>query len=153
MNILRFLSVVIAATVVLMLPAQAEPNRVTFPKNFEKYVFYGDYRRGSSGEMAYALPETLQIAKSGQSMPYGTQLVLAIMRDNAVSSYFVMEKGAGFGLDYNEERRTADWQFQQFDLKGQAMASSNSQRCQSCHSSQAATEYLFTLDRMKSYVP
>jgi hypothetical protein len=132
--------------------AMAEPNRVTFPENFDQYVQYGDYSRGSGGELAFALPETIEIAKSGLPLPYGTRLVLGIRRDNAVASYFVMEKGEGFGFDFSEELRTDDWQFQQFDLNGQVVPETNTAECAACHS-RAPEDYRFTIDRMLAYVP
>ena len=88
---------------------QAENNRATFPANFDQMVMYGDYRRGTGGELAYALRETIDIAKAGQPLPPGTRLVLEIYDNGALTGYFVMEKGAGWGGDYDERRRTGDW--------------------------------------------
>ena len=83
------------ASATLSLPgvAFAQANRATFPASFEQMVMYGDYRRGSGGELAYALPETIAIAKAGQPLPPGTSLVLEIYNGGALTSYFVMEKG------------------------------------------------------------
>ena len=61
--------------------ASAQSNRATFPANFEKYVLYATYDRGSSKEEAFATPESLAIAKSGQPLPPGTQIVLGIWQD------------------------------------------------------------------------
>ncbi|UVK38042.1 cytochrome P460 family protein [Mesorhizobium sp. AR10] len=135
------------------LSVRAESNRVTFPENFDKYVLYATYDRGSSKEEAFATPETLEIAKSGKPLPPGTQIVLGIWTNYELSSYFVMHKGEGWGLDFDEERRTGDWQFQQFDTAMQVMASSNPSRCQSCHSSQRSNDFMFTIDRMRAYLP
>lgn len=49
--------------------AATAANRATFPKDFKQMVMYGDYRRGSGGELAYALKETIDIAKAGQPLP------------------------------------------------------------------------------------
>ncbi len=78
-------------------------------------VMYGDYRRGSGGEQAYALRETIDIAKAGQPLPAGTVLVLEIFNNNALTDYFVMEKGVNWGLDFSEEVRNGDWHYQQYD--------------------------------------
>lgn len=43
--------------------AIAQTNRVTFPTDFAEMKMYGDYRRGTGGELAYALPETIETAK------------------------------------------------------------------------------------------
>ena len=87
----------------------AQTNRATFPAGFDQMVMYGDYRRGSGGELAYALQETIDIAKEGQQLPPGTVLVLEIYNDGALTDYFVMEKGEGWGLDFTDEDRTGDW--------------------------------------------
>jgi hypothetical protein len=94
--------------------AQAENNRATFPANFEQMAMYGDYRRGTGGELAYALRETIDIAKAGQPLPPGTRLVLEIYDNGTLTGYFVMEKGIDWGLDFAAEQRTGDWHFQQF---------------------------------------
>ena len=94
--------------------ADAQSNRATFPQNFDQYVLYATYDRGSSKEEAFATPETLAIAKSGQPLPPGTRLVLGIWSNNTLTDYFVMEKGVGWGADFTPEQRTGDWHFQQF---------------------------------------
>jgi hypothetical protein len=76
---------------------QAQANRASFPKNFDEYVLYATYDRGASKEEAFATRETLAIAKLGQPLPPGTQLVLGIWSNNALTGYFVMEKGVGWG--------------------------------------------------------
>lgn len=76
----------------------AQTNRAAFPADFDQMVMYGDYRRGSGGELAYALPETIEIAKSGQTLPPGTVLVLEIYNDGALTDYFVMGNGEGWGF-------------------------------------------------------
>lgn len=147
---------VVAALVVAMLSSsvQAQANRVTtFPDDFDQMVMYGDYSRGSGGELAYALLETIEIAKSGMRLPAGTRLVLEIYNDNALTDYFVMEKGEGWGLDYAEEQRTGDWHFQQFDPGRQVRRTAFADRCQSCHQGAAGNDFMFTYDRMLAYVP
>jgi hypothetical protein len=149
---LSLLAVVFAIIAALTPMAQAQTNRVTFPASFEQMVMYGDYRRGSGGELAYALQETIDIAQSGQPLPPGTHLVLEIYNNNALTGYFVMEKGEDWGLDFSEEQRTGDWHFQQFDTNMQVAAGANTARCQSCHQG-AASDFMFTLDRMRAYLP
>jgi hypothetical protein len=132
---------------------QGTASRVRFPANFDQMVMYGNYRRGSGGELAYALRETIDAAKAGQPLPPGTVLVLELYRENVLSEYFVMEKGAGWGLDFPEETRNGDWHFQQFGLNKQVSGASNPGRCMSCHGGQTTTDFMFTLDRMRDYAP
>jgi hypothetical protein len=134
-------------------PALAQENRATFPAFFDQMVIYGDYRRGSGGELAYALPETIAIAKSGQTLPPGTVLVLEIYGDGALTSYFVMEKGEGWGLDFAEEDRAGDWHFQQFGTDRSVQREAIADRCVSCHQGAEETDFMFTLGRMQDYLP
>lgn len=135
------------------LTASAQSNRATFPTNFDKYVLYATYDRGSSKEEAFATPETLEIAKSGQPLPPGTQIVLGIWQDYKLTDYFVMEKGVGWGLEVSEDMRTGDWHFQQFDTNRQVRRAAIADRCQSCHQSQARNDFMYTIDRMRAYLP
>lgn len=133
--------------------AMAQVNRATFPKDFDQFVLYATYDRGSSKEEAFATPETLAIVKSGQELPPGTRLVLGIWTDYKLTGYFVMEKGLFWGLDFPSEQRTGDWHFQQFDIEGKVKRTAIAERCQSCHGSQADNDFRFTADRMEAYVP
>jgi len=143
----------VAASGLFGWPAMAQVNRATVPKNFNQYVLYATYDRGSSKEEALATHETLAIAKSGQTLPPGTQLVLGIWTDYKLTGYFVMEKGQGWGADFAEEQRTDDWHFQQFDTNLQVKQTAIAERCQSCHGSQADNDFMFTIDRMQAYLP
>lgn len=152
------LSPVVAALALCILslligPAMAQENRATFPADFDQMVMYGDYRRGSGGELAYALPETIEIAKSGQTLPPGTHLVLEIYNDDALVSYFVMEKGEGWGLDFAEEDRAGDWHFQQFGTDRTVRREAIGDRCVSCHQGAAENDFMFTWGRMQDYMP
>lgn len=133
--------------------AMAQTNRATFPAEFEQMVMYGDYRRGSGGELAYALQETIDIAKAGRPLPPGTVLVLEIYADDALTDYFVMEKGEGWGLDFAEEDRAGDWHFQQFGPDGQVRRTAIADRCQSCHQGAAENDFMFTWDRIQAFMP
>jgi hypothetical protein len=134
-------------------PAIAQTNRATFPANFTEYVLYATFDRGSSKEEAFAHPSTLAIAKSGDPLPPGTQLVLGIWQNNALTDYFVMEKGEGWGADFTEEQRTGDWHFQQYDTKMQVRQTEIAARCQSCHQGAAGSDFMYTLGQMREYLP
>ncbi len=47
-------------------------NCATFPADFDKFVLSASYDRGSSKEEAFALPETIELSKSGKPLPVGT---------------------------------------------------------------------------------
>lgn len=151
---LPLLALIISVLMTCMPAAHAQTNRVTFPDTFDRMVMYGDYRRGDGGELAYALPETLEAAKTGQPLPAGTHIVLEIYNGGALTDYFVMENGEGWGLDYPEEQRTGDWHFQQFAPSREVRRTSFADRCMSCHQGAGATsKFMFSRDRLLSYVP
>ena len=143
----------IAASTLLGEAAGAQTNPVVFPADFDKMVMYGDYRRGSGGELAYALRATLAIAKVWQPLPNGTRLVLEIYSNGALTDYFVMEKREGWGLAFSQERRTGDWRFQQFDTGRKVRRTAIAERCDTCHQGQALNDFMFTIDRMRAYIP
>jgi Cytochrome P460 len=143
----------IIAGVVLMVGWQvhAEPNRVKFPKNLDQLVHYTTVRRGDVTEHILTTREAMDAVKSGQPIPSGTHFVLVDHRDGELYRYFVMEKGQGFGADYDERRRTADWQFQWFWPDKSVNMDENTARCQSCHRSQEDSDFLYTAYRIPRF--
>jgi hypothetical protein len=132
-----------AAAMLVGWQAIAESNRVTFP-TLEKLVHYTTVKRGNVTEHIMTTREAIAAVKSGQPVPKGTHFVLADHRDGKIYRYFVMEKGGGFGADYDDRRRTGNWQFQWFWPDKTVNMSENTNRCQSCHRSQESSEYLYT---------
>ncbi len=124
--------------------AKAETNRVRFPENLEQLVHYTTVRRGNVTEHIMTTREAIEAVKNGQPIPVGTHFVLVDYREGKVHRYFVMEKGQDWGADYDASRRTGDWQFQWFWADKSINMNENTARCQSCHSSQSRSEYLFT---------
>jgi hypothetical protein len=128
----------------------AESNRVQFP-NLDELVHYTTITRGNVTENIMTSPEAMEAVKSGKPIPSGTHFVLVDHRDGELYRYFVMQKGEGFGADYEESRRTADWQFQWFWPDKSVNMSENTARCQSCHRGQEASDYLYTADRIPGF--
>jgi Cytochrome P460 len=140
---LSWIALASAAVMLVGWQAIAESDRVTFP-TLEKLVHYTTVRRGNVTEHIMTTPEAIEAVKKGQPVPSGTHFVLVDYREGEVFRYFVMEKGAGWGGDYDERRRTGDWQFQWFKPDRTINMSENTARCQSCHQSQVGSEYLYT---------
>lgn len=134
-----------AAAAVLLAGWQvhAEANRVKFPE-LDQLVHYTTVKRGNVTEHILTTREAMNAVRNGQPIPNGTHVVLADHRDGKIYRYFVMEKGDGFGADYDDRRRTDNWQFQWFWPDKSVNMSENTARCQSCHRSQAGSEYLYT---------
>lgn len=129
----------------------AEPNRVTFPDDVEKGIHYATVVRGSIREEMFATQDVIDLVKAGQPIPDGAHVTLVIYRNGELADYFIMEKGKGWGAEYDEQRRTGDWQFQRFFPDRTIQTSESTARCQSCHQGRADSEYLFTLDSMKAF--
>ena len=122
----------------------AEPNRVTFPENLDQLVHYTTVKRGNVTEHMLTSREAIAAVKDGKQVPSGTHFVLIDYRDDKLYRYFVMQKGDGWDSDYDDRRRTGNWQFQWFWPDKIVNLNENTARCQSCHRSQAGSEYLYT---------
>jgi lipoprotein-anchoring transpeptidase ErfK/SrfK len=148
-----FLLAALAAGALLAVGWQvrAETNRVKFPENLDRLVHYTTVRRGNVTEHIMTTPEAVAAVKNRQPIPAGTHFVLVDYRDGKLYRYFVMEKGEGFGADYDTRRRTADWQFQWFWADKTVNLDENTARCQSCHRSQEGADYLFTAYRIPRF--
>jgi len=128
----------------------AETNRVQFPE-LEGLVHYTTVRRGEVTEHIMTTPEALEAVKKGEPIPAGTYFVLVDYREGKVHRYFVMQNGPGWGNDYEERRRTGDWQFQWFWADKSINLRENTTRCQSCHNSRSDENYLYTFDALKAF--
>ncbi len=148
---LALASLIAGAVFVIGWQVQAETNRVRFPENLDQLVHYTTVRRGNVTEHIMTTPEAIEAVKNRQPIPAGSNFVLVDYRDGELYRYFVMEKGEGWGADYDERRRTADWQFQWFWPDKSVNMDENTARCQSCHQSQQGSDYLFTAYRIPRF--
>lgn len=130
--------------------ADAEPNRTTIP-DIDKLIHYTTVTRGEVTEHLMTTPEAIEAVKSGQPVPAGSHVVLVDYRDGKVFRYFVMEKGLDWGADYDEQRRTGDWQFQWFKPDKTINMAENTARCQSCHRSRADRDFLYSFNEMRRF--
>jgi hypothetical protein len=71
-------------------------------------------------------------------------------RDGKLYRYIVLEKRAGWGAEYPPDQRNGKWEFQAFNADETVNEGENVARCFSCHKSQAAQDFVYTLDRMKN---
>ncbi len=149
MGMLAATGVVLAASIA-GLQAHAEPNRVTFPQ-LDELVHYTTVRRGEVTEHISTTRAAIEALQKGLPVPNGTHFVLADYRDEKIFRYFVMEKGAGWGNDFEERRRTGDWQFQWFKPDRTINLQENTARCMACHASQKDSQYLYTAKRLSEF--
>lgn len=128
----------------------AEQNRTTFP-DIDKLIHYTTVTRGDVTEHLMTSREAIEAVKNGQSVPLNTHVVLVDYREGEVFRYFVMEKREGWGADYDENRRTGDWQFQWFKPDKTINMAENTARCQSCHTSRADRDFLYSHSDMRRF--
>jgi Cytochrome P460 len=147
---LPLVAAIFGAVTLICWQAIAEGNRVAFP-NLEQLVHYTTVRRGNVTEHMLTTQDAIAAVKAGQPIPNGSHVVLVDYREGEVFRYFVMQKGNGWGGDYDDRRRTGDWQFQWFKPDRSINMSENTARCQSCHQARADNEYLYTFDQMKVF--
>ncbi|MBP2506407.1 hypothetical protein J2855_000013 [Agrobacterium tumefaciens] len=141
----------VATTVLLVgMQVRAEPNRTTMP-DIGKLVHYTTVERGEVTEHIMTTKEAIEAVQRGEPIPAGTHVVLVDYRDEKVFRYFVMEKGKDWGLDYDEARRTGDWQFQWYKPDGSINMEENTARCQRCHTSRSDRDFLYTFNDMRSF--
>jgi hypothetical protein len=141
----------VALSVLLVgMQVHAEPTRATMP-DITKLVHYTTVNRGEVTEHIMTTREAIEAVKSGDPIPNGTHVALVDYRDGKVFRYFIMEKGEGWGQDYDENRRTADWQFQWFKPDGSINMEENTARCQRCHTSRADRDFLYTFNEMRRF--
>ena len=129
----------------------AETNRVTFPENLEALVHYATVVRGEVTEHIKTTPAAIEAVKSGLPIPAGTHFVLEDLRDGKPYRYFVMQNGPAWGAEYDEGRRTADWQFQWFWPDKSVNLDENTARCQGCHQGRQESDFLYTAERIPAF--
>lgn len=132
--------------------SQSKPGgeTVAFPEHYEEGVHYTTVHRGGIREEIFVTTDAVKAAKDGQPLPSGTVITLVDYREGALFRYVVMEKRTGWAAEYPADLRNGDWRFQAFNADQTVNASENLERCFSCHKSQAANDFVFTLDDMKA---
>lgn len=141
----------VALIVAFAATAIAEPNRVGFPDNLDELEHYTTVTRGDVTEHMYTSRAALDAIQAGEEVPDGTQVILQDWREGEVYRLFVMEKGDGWGEDYDEGSRTEDWQFQWYWPDGSINMDENTQRCRSCHMSREGRNFMFTYNDARRY--
>lgn len=140
-----------ALAIALAQSAWAEPNRVAFPDNLDELEHYTTVTRGEVTEFIYTSRAALDAIQAGQPVPMDTQIILQDWRDGEVYRLFVMQNGAGWGDEYDEATRTADWQFQWYWPDGSINTEENTERCRACHQSREGREYMFTYNDARGF--
>ena len=146
------ISTALAATLTLATSlAWAQGNdRVVFPDSYKGGVHYATVERGGIREEIFVNREAIDAAKTVQPLPSGTVITMEDYRDGRLFRYIVMEKRKEWGERYAQDIRNGDWEYQSFQVDRTVNRSENVARCMSCHKAQSGSDYVFTLDRMRS---
>lgn len=147
--------------------ALAGPDRVAFPQDYARtWVKYTVVERPDRKIVRnmYVNPEAHAKAKAGEPTPDGAVLVMEDMKvkldasgapvigadgrfepTGEATAIFVMEKRAGWGEAYPEDRRNGDWDYSSFAPDGAVRPSLNTSACFACHMSRKGErDFTFT---------
>jgi hypothetical protein len=160
-----------AAAALLAAHARAGGDNVAFPENHASGVLYTTVDRADNKqfrELFVSPPAAIEAAKKGEPMPSGTVVTLVqfaalldangnpqigpngrFIKGNLVG-YTVMEKRTGWGTEYPETQRNGEWEYQAFRADKTPNPTANLTACFNCHKPQAAQDYVFSYQSLKT---
>lgn len=124
--------------------AQILNEDVTLPDEYRSGEHYATVTRGGITEEIYTSSEAVAAARTGEPFPEGTVITMDDFRDGSLHRILVMEKRAAWA----DQSESGSWLFREFDESGAPNTSEDGTRCQSCHASQEANDFVFTRERM-----
>lgn len=161
----------LAAASAITLQVRAGGDKIAFPEGFEKGTMYFafDHAASKTYREIFIGAAAINAAKNGQPVPSGTVIVTKIekvklgadgnpekdangrfIRTGETSGFAVMEKRTGWGAEYPPEKRNGEWEYQVFTADHKVNDKANLNSCFECHKPHAETDYLFTLDKIKT---
>ena len=170
MKAARILSLAGLAGVAATLAAQAGGDKVVFPENFSKGVLYTTVDRADNKQYRelYSTPEAIAALKSGKPIPSGTVLTLVQYKAQLDSSgnpekdangrflkgeligYTVMEKRDGWGVEYGDDIRNGEWEYQAFKADKSVNDKAVLKNCFTCHKPYDKQDFVFSFEAMKN---
>jgi plastocyanin len=155
--------------------ASAGPDKIAFPKEYEKWERYAVVDRYDNKQYRelYAKPEVVKAVRAGKSVPDGTVLAMAIysaeldaqgspakdekgrFRKGKLTGVSVMEKRNGWGTEYAPEVRNGNWEYAVFmpDGSPNAQANANTQPCFACHKPHEKQDFVISLASLSGKFP
>src|SRR5919108_5210734 len=142
---------------------------VTFPEDYKStFTKYLTINFPATGQVRYyyANQAALQAARQGKPLPHGSYLfaeVYAAKRGadgkpvtgadgfyvpEKLLLYTAMESGSGWGKDFPEMLRNADWNYAIFTTEKQHRPGVNQAECLACHKPLDSVSYTFTLKQL-----
>ena len=168
-----FAIAVVTATIAglsAVVTVRAGADKVAFPENYARGVVYMTIDRPKNKQLTeyYVSQEAIEAAKRGMPLPSGTTITAVafaaqsdeqgnpvkgadghfIKTGNPVG-YRVMEKRAGWGNDYPDEKRNGEWEYQVFRADKTVNPTTDLNSCFGCHKPQNKQDFVFTYDKLK----
>ena len=165
----RFVSAAIPLMVatsvfIVIASATAGPEKVRFPA-YQTHVLYDVLDQPDINEIreAYINPEALKNVRPGQPFPSGTVLTLptfkALLNEKGelvwdpngrlvrgpLDRIVVMEKRTGWGVEYPDDLRNGEWEYERFRADGTRDPTANITGCFQCHKPFDKLDFVFTL--------
>lgn len=151
-----------------MLPNVAKTH-VSFPEGYKgSFVKYHTINFPATGQVRYyyANKAAVQAARDGKPLPTGSYLLAEVYsakrgadgkpvtgadgfyEPEKLIFYTAMQSGAGWGKDFPEMLRNADWNYAIFTTDKQHRPGVNQAECLGCHKPLDNVSYVFTLKQL-----
>jgi hypothetical protein len=161
---MRGMLLAVTTIALLIVPAAAGPGTVAFPEKYRAQTPYWSVDRAVNDtvRLFYVAPESARKLKPTQPLPHGTVIVMEVYRAQLdgdgkprkdtsgrfvrgeLVSIQVMEKRAGWGRDYPDDLRNAEWDYAEFGPDGVRRQPSDTTRCLSCHRRRSGQDFVHT---------
>lgn len=173
MTIRRILATtaIVAAIAATAIEGRAGADKVAFPESYAKGVVYMTMDRPNNKQLTeyYVSQDAIDAAKKGTPLPSGTTITAVAFaaqldpQGNPVKGadghfvktgeplvFRVMEKRAGWGTDYPDDKRNGEWEYQVFRADKTINATADLNACFGCHKPQDKQDFVFTYDKLKT---
>ena len=167
---------IVAATATLAgaIAVHAGADKVAFPESYAKGVVYMQIDRANNKQLTeyYVNQDAIDAAKTGMPLPSGTTITAIgfaaqvdaqgnpvkdasgkFIKTGNPTGYRVMEKRAGWGADYSEDKRNGEWEYRVFNADKTVNAGPDLNGCFGCHKPQAKQDFVFTYDKLAAFAP
>jgi plastocyanin len=161
----------LALTGALAVRGSAGPDKIQFPSSWKDHVLYTTvdrYDNKQYRELYASSQAAVDAMKAGKPLPDGTVLTLVQYKAQVdaagapvkgsngrfvkgdVIAYTVMEKRAGWGVEYPAEWRNGDWEYAAFGADGKLNEKANYKACFECHKPHEAQDFVISLAALKT---
>lgn len=158
------------AALTAAIDVRAGADRVAFPESYAKGVVYMTIDRPNNKQLTeyYVSQDAVDAALKGMPLPSGTTITAVgfaakvdeqgnpvkdangrFIKTGNPTGYRVMEKRAGWGTDYPDEKRNGEWEYQVFRADKTVNPTADLNACFGCHKPQDKQDFVFTYDKLK----